>query len=382
MSATSQFTNPAVLLVDDHPPNLLALQGVLAPLGARLVCARSGEEALARVAEEEFALVLLDLRMPGLNGLETTALINERHSQGRIPIILLTAYTLEPADIRQAYELGVVDIMQKPYLVEVLRTKASVFVELFRQRDQLRQQEALLHQQELERFERQLIGIVSHDLRSPLNVVVLASSTLLRRGDLDERMTGSLRRILSAADRATRLIHDLLDYTEARHLGGIPVHRSPRDLHEVARQVVDDLRLEFPERHVELEVSGTGDGRFDADRMAQLIANLGSNALRYSPDDSVVRISASGQGDELVVRVHNIGEPIDDEQRGKLFAPLQRGRSSSDRSGRNIGLGLFIVEQIARAHGGRVDVRSTAEDGTTFLVTIPRRASSDPPSEV
>src|SRR5688572_13388416 len=126
--------NPAVLIVDDHPPNLVALEGVLAPLGARLVSAKSGEEALARVVEEEFALVLLDLRMPGLSGLDTTALMNERQSHGRVPIILLTAYMLEPGDVRQAYSLGVVDILQKPYLVEVLRTKASVFVELFRQR--------------------------------------------------------------------------------------------------------------------------------------------------------------------------------------------------------------------------------------------------------
>src|SRR5687768_14619557 len=184
--------NPAVLIVDDHPPNLVALEGVLAPLGARLVCAKSGEEALARVAEEEFALVLLDLRMPGLSGLDTTALMNERLTEGRAPIILLTAYTLEPGDVRQAYQLGVVDILQKPYLVEVLRTKASVFVELYRQREQLRRQEQLLQIQERERFEKQLIGVVSHDLRNPLNVVLLASSTLLRRGDMDERATGAL----------------------------------------------------------------------------------------------------------------------------------------------------------------------------------------------
>ena len=375
-------TNPAVLIVDDHPPNLVALEGVLAPLGARLVSAKSGEEALVRVAEEEFALVLLDLRMPGLSGLETTAIINERHSQGRIPIIILTAYTLESADVRQAYSLGVVDILQKPYLAEVLRTKASIFVELFRQREQLRQQEALLQIQERERFEKELIGIVSHDLRSPLNVITLASTTLIRRGGLDERMSRSLNRIRSSADRATRMIHDLLDYTEARHVQGIPVNPSKADLHQVAEQVVDDLRSEHPGRRIELEIQGSGEGEFDPDRLAQVIVNLASNALRYGQPETAVNIRASGTPDELSLAVHNFGEPIAEEERARLFEPLQRGKPALGRSGRSIGLGLFIVEQIVRAHHGRVEIRSDTEDGTTFTVRIPRTLAGSLPAEV
>ncbi|HVJ17165.1 MAG TPA: hybrid sensor histidine kinase/response regulator [Polyangiaceae bacterium] len=375
-------TNPAVLIVDDHPPNLVALEGVLAPLGARLVSAKSGEEALVRVAEEEFALVLLDLRMPGLSGLETTAIINERHSQGRIPIIILTAYTLESADVRQAYSLGVVDILQKPYLAEVLRTKASIFVELFRQREQLRQQEALLQIQERERFEKELIGIVSHDLRSPLNVITLASTTLIRRGGLDERMSRSLNRIRSSADRATRMIHDLLDYTEARHVQGIPVNPSKADLHQVAEQVVDDLRSEHPGRSIELEIQGSGEGEFDPDRLAQVIVNLASNALRYGQPETAVNIRASGTPDELSLAVHNFGEPIAEEERARLFEPLQRGKPALGRSGRSIGLGLFIVEQIVRAHHGRVEIRSDTEDGTTFTVRIPRTLAGSLPAEV
>ncbi len=370
--------NPAVLIVDDHPPNLVALEGVLAPLGARLVTAKSGEEALARVAEQEFALVLLDLRMPGLSGLDTTALMNERQSYGRVPIILLTAYTLEPGDVRQAYALGVVDILQKPYLMEVLRTKASVFVELFRQREQLRQQEALLQIQERERFEKQLIGVVSHDLRSPLNVITLASTTLLKRGNFDERSTRSLARIRSSADRATRMIHDLLDYTEARHLRGIPVNPSPSNLHEVAEQVVDDLRSEYPGRGIELETQGPGEGEFDPDRLSQVIVNLASNALKYGQPESAVSVRSEGSDEELALEVHNFGEPIAEDERARLFQPLTRGNPELDRSGRSIGLGLFIVEQIVRAHRGCVEIRSDAENGTTFRVRLPRSLAAKP----
>src|SRR5688572_3631107 len=335
--------NPAVLIVDDHPPNLVALEGVLSPLGARLVCAKSGEEALARVAEQEFALVLLDLRMPGLSGLDTTALMNERQSNGRVPIIILTAYTLDPADVRQAYSLGVVDILQKPYLVEVLRTKASVFVELYRQREQLRRQEALLQIQERERFEKQLIGVVSHDLRSPLNVITLASTTLLKRGGMDERAVRSLARIRSSAERATRMIHDLLDYTEARHLRGIPVNPAPANLHHVAEQAVEDLRSEYPSRSIVLETRGEAEGEFDPDRMAQVLINLVSNALRYGLPEREVSVRSIGENTELSLEVHNFGEPIAEEDCARLFQPLQRGKSAMERSGRSIGLGLFIV---------------------------------------
>jgi signal transduction histidine kinase len=369
---------PSVLIVDDHPPNLVALEGVLAPLGARLVSAKSGEEALARVTEEDFALVLLDLRMPGLSGLDTTALMNERVTEGRAPIILLTAYTLEAGDVRQAYQLGVVDILQKPYLVEVLRTKASVFVELYRQREQLRRQEQLLQIQERERFEKQLIGVVSHDLRNPLNVVMLAASTLLRRGDMDERATGALTRIRSAAERATRMIHDLLDYTEARHVRGIPVHPSQGDLHHVAREVVDDLRTEHPSRTITLETAGTGEGLFDPDRLAQVITNLAGNALRYGEGNTPVGIRVHGVDGELMLEVHNAGPPIPLEQRARLFQPLERGAAAVDRSSRSIGLGLFIVEQIVRAHQGRVEIDSDEANGTTFRVILPRAAADSP----
>jgi signal transduction histidine kinase len=370
--------NPAVLIVDDHPPNLVALEGVLAPLGARLVCAKSGEEALARVAEEEFALVLLDLRMPGLSGLDTTELMNQRPSAGRVPIILLTAYTLDPGDVRQAYALGVVDILQKPYLVEVLRTKASVFVELYRQREQLRRQEALLQRQERERFEKQLIGIVSHDLRNPLNVITLASTSLLRRDGFDDRSKRSLERIRSSAERATRMIHDLLDYTEARHLRGIPVNPSHADLHEVAEQVVDDLRSEHPTRSIVLETHGQGQGEFDPDRLAQVIINLASNALRHGKPESTISVRSIGGEGVLSLEVHNFGEPIAEDERERLFEPLQRGKPGGDRSGRSIGLGLFIVEQIVRAHHGGVEIRSDRETGTTFRVQFPRLATAQP----
>jgi signal transduction histidine kinase len=322
--------------------------------------------------------VLLDLRMPGLSGLETTQLMYDRSSERRAPVILLTAYTLEALDVRKAYELGVVDILQKPYLVEVLRTKVSVFVELFRQRELLRRHEALMQIQERERFEKELIGIVSHDLRNPLNTIMLASTSLAVRGGLDERAQKSLARIKSSAERATRLIHDLLDYTRARHTTGIPVQPQAGDLHEDVRQVVDELRIEHPSRAISFEGTGDAQGTFDPDRLSQVVTNLVTNAVRYGEEDRPISVRSIASANSLLLEVHNFGEPISPEDRNKLFEPLQQGAIKGSRSSRSLGLGLFIVDQIVRAHHGRVEIRSDSENGTTFSVSVPRTWSSPP----
>ncbi len=362
---------PAVLMVDDHAPNLLALETVLAPLGARLVAARSGEEALAHVAVEEFALVLLDLRMPGLSGHETARLMNERQHERRPPIIILTAYTLDDNDVRRAYELGVVDILQKPYLPEVLRTKASVFVELFRQRELLRQREAELQTRERERYENELIGIVSHDLRNPLSAILLSATSLAARPGMDERTLTGLARIRSAARRATRLTHDLLDYTRARHERSIPVQPQPANLHDVVREALDELRIEYPTRKIEFESAGDGVGCFDPARVAQVVSNLVSNAVRYSLDDSAISVRSLGDDSRSVLEVHNFGPAIDERERARLFEPMRQGSAGSSTGG-SLGLGLFIVAQIVEAHRGRIEVESDERSGTTFRILLPR----------
>lgn len=232
----------------------------------------------------------------------------------------------------------------------------------------------LTRQQEEERqradFAQQLVGIVSHDLRTPLNAILLSTALLLRR-ELDEKTTTAIVRIHSVAERAARMIRDLLDFTQAR-LGSIPIERRRVNLHELAHQTVEEVRLAHPDRTVELHADGDGWGRWDGDRLAQVLTNLLCNALAYSPPDTPVQVAVRGGGEDPVLSIHNLGEPIPPELRSRLFEPMQRGPFSKDKGSRSIGLGLFIVKHVVMAHGGHVDVESSREEGTTFFIRLPR----------
>ena len=373
----SERVEAAILVVDDHPPNLVALRAVLSPIGAELVTANSGEEALDRLEEREFALLLLDQRMPGLSGTETIAAISERLLEPRPPILLLTAYTLDEAGIREAYRLGVVDILQKPYLGEVLRTKVRVFVELFRYRELLRRKMQEEERRERERFEQGLVAMVSHDLGSPLSVISLGASRLLHaEADLDTKR-GIIARIATAAARAIRLTQDLLTFTEARHGNRIPVHLEHGDLRRVVHDTVESLRLEHGSQRILLDQEGSATGAFDPDRISQVLTNLVSNAIRYGAPNAPVLVRCVGTERDLVLEVVNSGPPIPESERARLFEPLQRG-SGSHRLARGFGLGLFIVEQLVKAHHGRVELDSDAARGTTFRVLLPRATNLHP----
>ncbi|ATB37614.1 histidine protein kinase AsgD [Cystobacter fuscus] len=229
-------------------------------------------------------------------------------------------------------------------------------------------------QQEEERqradFAQQIVGIVSHDLKTPLNAILLSTASLLRR-ELDEKTTKAVVRIHSVAERATRMIRDLLDFTQAR-LGRIPIDRRRVNLHELAHHAVEEVRLAHPDRTVKLNLEGDGWGQWDGDRLAQVLSNLLCNALAYSPPDTPVQVAVHGSSDEPVITIHNLGEPIPPELRSRLFEPMQRGSPPKDKGSRSIGLGLFIVKHIVMAHGGHIDVESSKEEGTTFLVRMPR----------
>ncbi len=230
-------------------------------------------------------------------------------------------------------------------------------------------------EQERAGFEQQLIGIVSHDLRTPIAAITMGAAVLLRRPDVEERQRRTVERILSSAGRANRMIHDLLDFTQARLGGGIKAQRLPGDFHAIVRQVVEESKVSNPGRILRLTQTGDGGGEWDADRLSQLVSNLLSNALHYSPPDSVVRIETRGEPEHLVLTVRNAGAPIPSEALPRLFQPMQRGVGGGSEA-RSVGLGLYIVDQVVRAHGGSVSVTSSHEDGTAFTVSLPRSVST------
>ena len=235
--------------------------------------------------------------------------------------------------------------------------------------------EAKKFREELEKrtdFEQHLLGIVSHDLRNPLAAILLSAATLLQTEDQNERTTRIARRIHSSAERSGRMIRDLLDFTQARLGSGIPLQRKPADLHALTSAALEEIELVAPDR-VELRRTGDAQGFWDVDRLSQVVTNLVSNALKYSPPGTPVKVQVQGGDDAAELSVQNLGAPIPPERLGKIFEPLQRASDQIDRNDRSVGLGLYIVDSIVRAHGGTVRVESTAAAGTTFTVRLPRR---------
>ena len=247
--------------------------------------------------------------------------------------------------------------------------------ELLRSRERLQHlvAEATRHEAEAKDravFAEQMIGIVSHDLRNPLAAVHMAAA-VLARGELSpaqQRLIGSITR---STERATRLIADLLDFTQARLGTGLPVERRPIDLHETVAEAVDELRLLYPERTLEFRRTGGGACTADANRLIQLLGNLVSNAMSYGAAEAAVTVHATIEPASFAISVHNLGPSIAPETQATLFQPMTRGAPESSAS-RSVGLGLFIVHEIARAHGGSTFVRSTPEAGTTVGAAFPR----------
>jgi signal transduction histidine kinase len=227
------------------------------------------------------------------------------------------------------------------------------------------------------KLEQQLVGIVSHDLRDLLNAVIVGTDLLARSEDA---LTAKIaQRVTSSAERAGRLVRDLLDFTQSRFGAGMPIHRTTVDLHACVARVIEDLRTAYPERTIVHEEEGFGSGEWDADRLGQVIHNLVTNALQHGPPDSAVRVTSRIDGDHATIEVHNLGKPIPEDLVPELFKPFRRGAAETHRRSGSIGLGLYIVEQIVLAHEGTVSVQSASGHGTTFSVKLPRKAQPSAP---
>jgi PAS domain S-box-containing protein len=244
---------------------------------------------------------------------------------------------------------------------------AGVVVEIT---DRKRAEEELRQTAKLrERF----IAIVSHDLRNPLNAILLSAQTLLHSEGGGKQHLKAVHRITASAERMSRMISDLLDFTRGRMRGGIPIRPQPSNLHQLCRHVVEELEAGHPGRKLRLSAEGRFHGEWDPDRLAQAFGNLGKNALEYSPEGTPVDLVLRDEGDTVSVAVHNEGPPIPAEALPFVFEPFLRAVQDHPSSG--LGLGLFIVQQIITAHGGTVEVRSTEAEGTTFTVRLPRHSA-------
>jgi len=217
-----------------------------------------------------------------------------------------------------------------------------------------------------------LLGIVSHDLRIPLNSITLASDALLLRENVPESVLSGVRRIARSAARMSRMITDLLDFTRARVGGGIALQRRPTRLLELVRTTLEEFEVSHPDRIVLSADPGPFTGEWDPDRLAQVVSNLVGNALQHGAQGTPVRVSLQSEGPAVLLAVTNQGEPIPATLLPVIFDPFRRATHGRSQG---LGLGLYIVQQLVFAHGGSISVSSSADTGTTFMVRLPREPS-------
>ena len=353
-----------VLIVDDIPDNLIALEALLRREGLEVLMAQSGAESLELLLSHEVALALLDVQMPDMDGFELAELMRGSERTKHVPIIFVTAGSRDPQRVFKGYESGAVDFLFKPIEPRVLQSKADVFFELYRQRRAIA--DAL-------RLSEMFMAVLGHDLRNPLGTMVTGAQILQAQGGLDESKQRVLKRMTSAGERMTNMIAQLLDLTRARLADGVGFigAREPLDVASLVQRTADELRLAHPNSQLTLDAAGDTTTTGDSDRLLQLFSNLVSNALQHGATGGTVTMLVTGNETEVIVSVRNRGV-IPSDLLPIIFDPF-RGRKGAAADSPGLGLGLFISQQIALAHGGSIEVASSEDRGeTTFTVHIPR----------
>jgi sigma-B regulation protein RsbU (phosphoserine phosphatase) len=237
-------------------------------------------------------------------------------------------------------------------------------------RDQQDLQAARAQAEDRALFAEQLVGMVSHDIRNPLSVIHM-SAALLERGVPPPQQHAAVARVTRAVQRVQHLIGDLLDFTQARLGSGLGIRKARVDLHQAIADSVAELAVAFPDCMLRHEHSGEGACLADADRIVQAIGNLVANAASHGDRARPITVRSESAGREFRVTVHNHGKPIPPELLAHLFEPMVRGAGATASGAKGVGLGLYIVREIVRAHAGEAEVTSTAEAGTAFSLRFP-----------
>ena len=353
------------LLVDDVEENLVALEALLRRDGLEVLKARSGSEALELLLVHQVALAFLDVQMPGMDGFELAELMRGAERTKHVPIIFVTAGARDQQRVWKGYESGAVDFLFKPIDPHVLKSKADVFFELYRQRHELA---------ENLRLTEMFVGVLGHDLRNPLGAV-LSGASLLERQLSDEAQLRTVHRMVGSAQRMRAMVDQLLDLTRARLAGGVGFVDQPSriDIAVLVGRALEELRGIDASKPIELETFGPCFTSGDATRLLQVFSNLIANAINHGQLDAPIAVTVEGRGVDVVVRVRNRG-CIPPDLLPRIFDPFRGGRTTSGSQG--LGLGLFISQQIVASHGGTITVESAEPAGTEFTVRIPRRGEA------
>ena len=393
-------TPPAeILIVDDVDANRLALSAVLEPLGQRIVEARSGEEALKATLQHDFAVILMDVQMPVMDGFATVQLLRQRDRTRYTPVIFITAFG-DIAHAARGYGLGAFDFITKPFDSDVIRARVGALTTLWQRGALLEAQSQELRAQavaaERERAAREaaetanrmkdeFLAVVSHELRTPLNAI-LGWAELLSAGSLPpERVQHGLETIARNARMQARLVEDLLDVSRII-AGKLAIDRKRNDLAAIVRCAAETVAPQANGKRVGLElVIAPGDYEImgDAARLQQVVWNLLSNAVKFSPEGTHVELTLARSGGELELTVVDHGIGIAPDFLPFVFDRFRQAEHPGGRPSGGLGLGLAIAHKIVQLHGGEISAASDGADrGARFTVRLPARLPEAVPQSV
>jgi signal transduction histidine kinase len=421
-----------ILLVDDQQARLLSYETILAELGQNLVAARSGVEALKCLMEEEFAVVLLDVSMPGMDGFETASLIHEHPRFEKTPIIFVTGVHVTELDRLKGYKLGAVDYVYIPVVPEILRSKVSVLVELHLQRRELQRLNSSLAQanarlelantnlqeektRELERLNSHLkrantelestnrvlqsevseraraeaalkeadrhkdefLAVLAHELRNPLAPIRNAVEIMRRSSLSDPQLVWSRDVVERQVKHLTRLVDDLLDVSRITR-GNINLSREPVSVSTIIARAIETIQPLIAEQRHELTVDVTDEVlevEGDLTRLTQVLGNLLNNAAKYTDPGGTIVVSARRTNADVEIRVRDNGIGIPPELLPRLFQLFTQVDAAAHRAQGGLGIGLALVRQLVQMHGGSVTAYSSGPGtGSEFLIRLPLRA--------
>jgi signal transduction histidine kinase len=366
------------LLVDDLDENLLALEALLQRDGLVCLKAHSGEEALELLLVHNVALALLDVQMPGMDGFQLAEFMRGSERARHIPIIFVTAGSADNRRRFRGYEAGAVDFIQKPIEPDVLRSKASVFFDLYQQRQQIQAQrdELSAYAEELRTVDRrktEFIAMLAHELRNP--IMAFSGGARLLKKQLDPAQAEEIReRMERQAFHLSRLIEDLTDISRIGQ-GKISLRPEKIDLQTILTSALEtsqtqidsaghELTLDLPEHTVWLQADKT--------RIAQVVSNLLNNAAKYTPPGGKITVTARADVDVVTIVVSDNGIGVPADMQSRIFEIFTQVQTEDATPQAGLGIGLALVKQLVELHGGSVTVASEGTGkGSTFAVQLP-----------
>jgi signal transduction histidine kinase len=400
----SGLDDAQILLVDDQPSNLEVLEAILNMPDWRLVRARSADEALLALLHQEFAAIVLDIRMPGTSGLELAEVIKQRKRTQHVPILFLTAHLVEERDVLRGYSTGAVDYLTKPVRPEILRSKIAVFVELYRKRravtrgnqalereiserqhieEALRRVNQQLEDRVRERTEAlelanrrkdEFLAALAHELRNPLAPIRAAAEFMRLRGSTEPSLEHARAVIDRQVGHMTRLIDDLLDVSRITRdqlilqTARVSLADVVATAVETSRPIIEQrghfLSVDLPVESLSLEA--------DPARLSQVVSNLLTNAAKYTPPGGRISVKAHVTGAELIVTVADTGIGISAEMLPRIFEMFMQVDKALGRATDGLGIGLTLARRIVEMHGGVITAASGGPGcGAEFTIRLP-----------